>query len=94
MASGFNAGEFERNFKQAVEKAANDGMKRIGNDLQRTFDVVYRTHQGKPVDVVRTALASALHRADFTPNDGQLRSWSKAISEGTHIKVDVKPTRF
>lgn len=92
--SGFDARKFERDLKKAVEKAANDGMRKVGNDLQRSFDGVFRTHGGKPVAEVRAALSSALRRADFTPNAEQLRSWSEAMSDGTHITVDVKPARF
>lgn len=92
--AGFDARKFERDLKKAAEKAANDGMRKIGSDLQRALDSVFRSHRGKPVDQVRTALGTALRRADFTPSGEQLRSWSKAISEGTHIKVDVKPARF
>lgn len=66
-------------------------MRKIGSALQRTFDAVYRTHQGKPVAQVRAALAAALRRMDFEPNEAQLRSWSDAIGNGTHVKVDVKP---
>jgi len=39
--SGFDLRKFERDLKKAVEKAANEGMRKIGNDLQRTFDGVY-----------------------------------------------------
>ena len=92
--SEFDSRKFERDLKKAVEKAANDGMRKIGNDLQRTFDGVYRTHHGKPVAQVRAALTSALRRADFTPSPEQLRSWSQAISDGTHITVNVRPARF
>ncbi len=92
--AGFDARNFERDLKKAAEKAANDGMRKIGGDLQRVLDSVFRTHRGKPVDQVRSALSSALRRADFTPSGEQLGSWSKAISEGTHIKVDVKRARF
>lgn len=92
--TGFDARKFERDLKKAVEKAANEGMRKIGNDLQRTFDAVYRPHNGKPLTEVRTALSAALRRADFTPSSEQLRSWSEAISTGTYIKVDVKPARF
>ena len=92
--SGFDARRFERDLKKAVEKAANDGMRKVGNDLQRTFDGVFRTNGGKPVAEVRAALSSALRRADFTASAEQLRSWSEAISDGTHITVDVKPARF
>lgn len=92
--SGFDSRKFERDLKKAVEKAANEGMRKIGNDLQRTFDSVYRTHHGQPVAQVRPALTSALRRADFTPTAEQLRSWSEAISDGTHITVDVRPARF
>lgn len=92
--TGFDARKFERDLKKAVEKAANEGMRKVGSDLQRTFDAVYRTHSGKPVTEVRTALSAALRRAAFTPSAGQLRSWSEAISSGTYIKVDVQPARF
>lgn len=92
--AGFDARKFERDLKRAVEKAANDGMGKIGRDLQRELDSVFRSYRGKPVDQVRTALGAALRRANFTPSAEQLRSWSQAISEGTHIRVDVKPTRF
>lgn len=92
--AGFDARKFERDLKKAVEKAANDGMKKIGGDLQRALDSVFRSHRGKPVDQVRIALGTALRRADFTPTVAQLQSWSQAISKGTHINVDVKPTRL
>ncbi|HSH61345.1 MAG TPA: hypothetical protein VK988_17235 [Acidimicrobiales bacterium] len=43
-------------------------MRKVGNDLQRTFDAVYRTHNGKSVTEVRAALSAALRRAGFTPS--------------------------
>ncbi len=92
--AGFDAPKFERDLKKAVEKAANEGMRKIGSDLQRALDSVFRTHQGRPVAEIRTVLGAALRRAEFTPSEEQLLSWSQAISEGTHIKVDVKPARF
>lgn len=56
--------------------------------------VCFETHGGKPVAENRAALSSALRQADFTPNAEQLRSWFEAISDGTHITVDVKRARF
>ena len=94
MPSGFDSRRFERELKKSVEKAANDGLQKIGHNLQRAFDSVYNSHKGEPVAQVRTTLASALRRADFTADDAQLRSWSEAISEGRHITVDVKPARL
>ena len=96
MASNFkfDARAFERDLKKAVEKDVNQHMKKVGSDLQRALDGVSRTHGGQPASEVRPALVAALRRADFTPDRKQLDSWSEAISEGTKITVDVKPTRF
>lgn len=92
--SGFDGRTFERELKKAVEKTASNGMRKVGSDLQRTFDAVYRTHRGKPMNEVWSALSSALRRVDFTPSAQQFRSWSKAIRDGTHIAVGVRPARF
>lgn len=92
--SSFNSGQFERELKKAVEKTANEGMKKVGVSLQRALDGVYRTHQGKPPSEIEAALVSALRRADFTPDAGQIKSWAKAISDGTRVKVDVQRVRL
>ena len=86
--SGFASRKFERDLEKAVEKAANEGTRKIGSDLQRTFDAVYPSHRASRWPT------SALRRAHFTPSSEQLRSWSEAISEGTHIIVNVRPARL
>jgi hypothetical protein len=95
MASNFkfDARAFERDLKKAVADDVNKHMKKVGSDLQRALDGVSRTHSGKPASEVRPALAAALRRADFTPDQEQLDSWSEAISECTKITVDVKSFR-
>lgn len=85
---------FERDLRKAVEKAANDGMKKVGADIQRAFDRVHRMHGGKPVSNVRTALREEMRRSGFAPDQRQLDSWAKAISDGTHITVQVDNVRL
>jgi len=80
--------------KRALERVVNDGMKDIAKKMQGVFDGVYRTYESQPVDVVKPALKSAMRRAEFTPDDAQLDSWSTAISAGTRIVVKPENTRL
>ena len=73
--------------RRAISKVVNEGLKGTSKDLQRTFDQVRDTHQGRPVEDVTAASGVALRSRAFTPDKQQLRAWAAAISGGTVIAV-------
>lgn len=77
--------------KRALERVADDALRRRAAEMQRALDAVHRTHAGKPVAEVEPALRSACRRAEMTPDGSQLRQWADAISAGTRIVF--KPDR-
>jgi hypothetical protein len=81
-------------FKRALEKVANEAVAKRSADIQRVFDGVHRSHAGKPIDGVKTALQAACRRSGLTPDAAQLRSWATAISDGRRIVLDVHKVRL
>lgn len=77
----------EREFRQQVEKAANDGLREMARDLQAVLDRVHRQHAGKPQDQVKRDIRAAL-RGKGAFKDRELQEYAAAISEGRRIVMD------
>lgn len=78
MSFDFDSDEFAR---EVVNDAARE--------FQATTDRLLASHEGQPVEVVKTALRSALRRIDIEAAADELQEWSEAISSGTRIVVEV-----
>ena len=90
----FNADEFNRNLKRAAEQSVGEGMRRIAADLQRIFDFVLRTHAGKPVEEIKSALAEACRHHDFNLDDEHLTAYASGIHEGRRVVVKSQGVRL
>ena len=80
--------------RRAVERAANDALRKHGAEIQRVFDQVHRSHAGKAPEDVKAALRTACRRVGVTPDAEQLQTWGQAISDGTRIVLDVQKLRL
>lgn len=78
---------------QAVERVANDAMRRLGAELQREVDQVHHGHIGKPLADTKDALGAACGSVGITPSEEQLEAWAQAISDGTRIVIDVQTVK-
>lgn len=80
--------------KRALERMADDALRRRVAEMQRALDGVHRAHGGKPVAEVAPALRSACRRAEMTPDDSQVAQWAEVISAGTRIVLDPDRVRL
>lgn len=90
----FNADEFERNLKRAAEQSANEGMRRIGANLQRVLDSLLQTHAGKPVEEIKLALAESCRHRDLNLDDEHITAYALAVHEGQRVVIEVKKVRL
>jgi len=75
-------------FKKAAKDAANQGLRRMGDQLQEACDSVYRSHSGKPEAEVRAALRSALVARDLNPDAAD--EFAPAIASGQRVVVETQ----
>jgi hypothetical protein len=83
MSSNFQFNE------QGLRQLEREVIRKVAPEVQRIFDSVYRTHNGKPVDQVKPVLKLAWERqgGGARISDPELTNLATAISEGTRIKV-------
>jgi hypothetical protein len=83
------------NFRQAVERVANEGMREYATRMQRLLDQLGRTSAGKPVEEVKVALQAAWRRAfEKTITDPHLTAWAQGLADGRRIVVRHQQVRL
>ena len=73
-----------------MEQVVEGGLNKIGSDLQEALDEVKATHGGKPVEEVAPALRSALAAHDMNLPEEHFDAYTKAISEGRRVVIEVQ----
>ncbi len=86
--------QFERDLKQAMEKAANSGMQEAARKTQRLLDGVANRCAGQTEDQVLQVLRTETRRAGWKATDGELRGYAEAISQGNRIVVRADQVRL
>ncbi len=76
----------DREIKSFIRQAVHQEAK----DVQRLFDQLARQYKGRPVAVIKPALKRAWERGGGKITDPELTEYSEAISNGRHIKVNVR----
>ena len=70
----------ERGFKRAMEKAANDAIRKIAAESQPKLDAVFNAHKGRPVEEVIPPLRATVTEMGWTMTEDELRDYAEAIS--------------
>ncbi len=82
--------DFDREFRDTLQRVVEGGLNKIGSDLQAAIDDVTASHGGKPVEEVAPALRSALEAHDAGLPDEHFNAYAKAISEGRRVVFEVQ----
>jgi len=75
----------KRAFDKLMKETVNDAIKDEVKSSQAMLDRLLRTHKGRPVPVVKTALLREWRRDDGKMTDAEATDWAKLISGGTRI---------
>jgi hypothetical protein len=78
------ASNFKLN-KAGLDKAVKDSVKEQAKETQALLDKLLRTHKGKPVPEVKTALLREWRRSGGKMADAEATEWATALSEGRRI---------
>ena len=86
---GFGADEWERQVKHAIQGPAAEAFDRLEAQLQSALDNVERTHAGKDLAEVKTALRRRFPSTEFNLDDDHITAYAGAIAAGQHVQVEV-----
>ncbi|WP_028281138.1 hypothetical protein [Arthrobacter sp. H5] len=89
MGSGFtfNSKDFEKQVRKATEGSVRD----LAGQYERMFESLRRRYTGRPVDVIKPILEHEWKRINGgSITNPELTDYASLISEGTHIKMNVK----
>lgn len=88
-------GKFELD-RQAISKVVNQDLSERTAEMQRLFDRLRSTQQGKPLSQVKQALKREWERLGpgATISDPELSRYAKEIAEGRQIRVSAEEVRL
>lgn len=71
--------------KRAIDKLAQDAVKKVKRKAQPEFDRLYRECSGKPLSEVKPKVEALLQKLDWKADRREVDAYAEAIARGDRI---------
>lgn len=81
---------FKRSLEREVKKIADQEVKKLGAEFDRTMNGLSRSNRGKPVADVKRRVRSEFGRMGIKASEKELDEYAQVLAEGGRIDVKYK----
>jgi hypothetical protein len=90
VSANFNEHEFKRSLEQEVKTIADEEVKKVGAEFERTMNGLNQSNKGKPVADVKRNLRSEFRRLEVPASEKELDDYAQTLADGGRIDVKYK----